>query len=333
MNSEKVRFALLGVTSFSGSWFCKFLIDKGYKVIGFGRRIDMNEIFLPFQWSKNRSNLELRKADINFDGDFIFNEMSNFQPTCLINFAAQGMVAESWERPSDWFQTNVLSQVTLFEKIRKINSIEKYIQFSTPEVYGSTRGWTKENYNFAPSTPYATSRASFDLHLKSFFEQLNYPIIFTRTSNVFGPGQQLYRILPRSIMAAMGFEKLSLHGGGKSERNFIDIRDVCKALFLICNDGQKGKTYHISGRNLLSIEKLVRKVAKLLKVDYKNICDIADERLGKDHSYALDSSFLRTSLGWSEDYSLEDTIMETSSWLTKNKQIVGKMSLNYEHRS
>ncbi len=332
MNNISSKFAIIGVSSFSGSWLCKHLLSNGHQVLGFGRKLNQNECFLPYTWIKNE-RCYLKEVDINTDTHSIFKSLCEFKPKFIINFVAQGMVAESWEKPEDWFQTNVLSQIKLLEKLKDLNFIEKYINFSTPEVYGNTKNWITENYNFQPSTPYATSRASFDMHLKTYFDHLDFPAIITRTSNVFGPGQQLYRILPRAILAARGIARLELHGNGVSKRNFIDIRDVAKALEMICFKGDIGKTYHISGKTLTSIKSLVKKVAQYFRVDIGDIIEIANERLGKDANYSLDSQLLRDSLNWNEDFKMDDTIQETIEWIEKYENDIRNMSFNYEHRS
>ena len=186
--------------------------------------------------------------------------ISEIKPSYILNFAAQGMVAESWDAPEDWYNTNLLSQVKFIENLKNYNFIEKYIQFTTPEVYGNTNGWIDETQHFNPTTPYAVSRAAFDFHLKNMHEAYNFPVIFTRAANVYGPGQQLYRIIPRTIMAIKLKEKFPLHGNGLSERSFVHIQDVAEAISLIIKNGDIGNTYHISTNNVISINSLVKKI-------------------------------------------------------------------------
>ena len=104
----------------------------------------------------------------------------------------------------------------------------KRVNFPHPEIYDNLTPNTiisslKENFNFTPSTPYAVSRAACDLHLNSFFKAYNFPVVFTRAANVYGPGQQLYRIIPRTILSMLTGRKMNLHGGGLSKRSFIHI--------------------------------------------------------------------------------------------------------------
>ena len=166
------------------------------------------------------------------DRNFILRIIKKNDISHIINFAAQGMVEESWFSPEDWYKTNFTSQILLINQIIKLKTIKKYINFSTPEVYGSTKKFFKESYSFNPSTPYALSRASFDLHLKLLNKNYNFPMIITRTANIYGPYQQLYRIIPKSIIS-LKKRKINLHGGGNSIRSFIFMSDVSEALYKI----------------------------------------------------------------------------------------------------
>ena len=117
-----------------------------------------------------------------------------------------------------------------------------------------------ENFDFNPTTPYAISRACFDNHLLLMFKYFNFPVVFTRASNVYGPCQKLYRIIPASIISASSNNKLKLDGGGNSKRNFIYVDDVVNATYKIALKGKKGESYHISSKEIISIKNLVKKV-------------------------------------------------------------------------
>ena len=159
------------------------------------------------------------------------------------------MVAESWLNPTHWYRTNVMAQVALHDVLREKTYLQKYVHVSTPEVYGSTDGgWIKEHNHFAPSTPYAVSRAACDLHLQSFYEAYGFPVVFTRAANVYGPGQQLYRIIPRTLLSTRTGKPMKLHGGGNSVRSFIHIKDVVRATLRLATDGEPGTTWHLSSK-------------------------------------------------------------------------------------
>ena len=332
---NKKKFLIIGSNSFSGSHFVKKVLKLGYEVLGISRSNLPHKVFLPFKWKnfQHEGAFKFKQLDLNKNLPEIIYEIDYFKPSYIVNFAAQGMVAESWLDPTHWYQTNLLSQVALHDELRKKDFIKSYVHFTTPEVYGSTdEGWINENARFSPSTPYAVSRAACDLHLKSFFEAYNFPVIFTRAANVYGPGQQLYRIIPKTILSARSGKKMELHGGGGSIRSFIHINDVIEATFQLAVSGKAGSSWHLSTKDSISIKDLVEKICTLCDADFKSIVKVSEERLGKDKNYLLDSSKIREDFGWEEKISLERGIKETISWIDENYDLLCRMPWIYKHK-
>ena len=310
------------------------LLEKGHDVLGFSRSQEPEDVFLRYKWlNDGQDRFHFEQMDLNGDLEKLIGILSKEKPSCIVNFAALGMVAQSWEKPEDWFQTNVVAQVKLHDKLRKFDFIKKYVHVTTPEVYGSTDGWLSESYNFMPSTPYAVSRTACDLHLKSFYKAYNFPVIFTRAANVFGPGQQLYRIIPRTILYARLGKKLILHGGGLSKRSFIHMNDVSDATYRVALNGIVGDTYHISSKKIISIRDLVMKICGLINVKFLDLVEISEERLGKDQSYMLDSGKIRDELGWKDTIDLEEGIKATIEWVDSNLDTLKNLPHGYIHKS
>src|SRR5207247_10423791 len=153
------------------------------------------------------------------------------------------------------------------EKIRRFGFLKKYVHVSTPEVYGTCVGNVTESAPFNPSTPYAASRAACDLHLMTFFRNYHFPVVFTRAANVYGPGQQLYRIIPRTIFFIRLGRKLQLHGGGRSVRSFIHARDVAEGTLRVARQSLAGEAYHLSTSVCLSVRELVELICRKLGVN------------------------------------------------------------------
>lgn len=326
------KFLVLGSNSFSGATFVDYLLEQGEEVLGVSRSPEVPVPFLPYRWSERRGTFRFFKHDINGDLDGLMDLVGRERPAYFVNFAAQSMVAESWRNPDHWMMTNVVSTVRLHERLRHCDFLQKYVHVTTPEVYGSTGGWVKEDAPFNPSTPYAVSRAAGDMSLHTFFGAYRFPVAFTRAANVFGPGQQLYRIVPRAALFARLGRKLQLHGGGHSQRSFIHMRDVSDATYRIALEGKAGETYHISTDRLISIRDLVQLVCDRMGARFADAVEIVGERLGKDAFYQLDSSKLRNELGWADRTSLEEGVDQTIAWVDRFLPQLRDLPFDYQHK-
>lgn len=326
------KILVIGSNSFSGSSFCAWLMEKGYDVFGVSRSEPPNEVFLPYKWGAGNGKFIFRKIDLNTDieklNELIIKERFNL----IFNFAAQSMVGESWSNPTDWMRTNVLSSSILAEKIRRLDFLDRYIHVTTPEVYGTTDGWVDEKTQFNPSTPYAVSRAAGDMLFKIYGNNYGMPVVSTRAANVYGPGQQLYRIIPRTIFSLINNETLDLHGGGLSTRSFIHIDDVSEATWLIANKGINAETYHISTKKIISIRSLVEQICLKLNKNFDDLVNVTAERMGKDAAYWLDSKKIREELNWTDKISLEMGLDQTIEWVKQNNGILLNQQKNYIHK-
>ena len=328
----KKKFLVIGSNSFSGAQFIKFLLENDNDVLGVSRSEEINDVYLPYKWNHINSNFKFYCIDLNHQLLELIEIINDYKPEYIVNFAAQGMVAQSWETPQDWYQTNVVAQVKLHDHLRKLSFLKKYVHVTTPEAYGSTDGWIKESFNFAPSTPYAVSRASCDLHLMSFFKAYQFPVVFTRAANVYGPGQQLYRIIPRTLLYARLGKKMQLHGGGKSVRSFIHMDDVSDATYKIALGGIPGESYHISAKDTISIRHLVEEICSLTNVNFHDIVEVTEDRLGKDQAYLLDSSKVKQKLKWTDRVNLNQGLRDTLSWVDDNFELLKRLPANYIHK-
>ena len=323
---------VLGSNSFSGSNFVNSLLSNGNRVLGISRSPEVEIAFSGYKGNPNLSNFTFHQLDINLDASKIVDLSIVAGVTVVVNFSAQSMVAQSWITPEDWYETNVVALAKFAKELSQLPALEKFINFSTPEVYGTTNDWIEENFNFNPTTPYAISRAAGDFHLNSLWETFDFPVIFTRAANVYGPGQQLYRVVPRAILCGLLGRKIPLQGGGTSVRSFIHIDDVSSALLKIIDSGRLGDCYHISTNKLVTIYEVMELIAKQLGVDLLDLVDLAPERPGKDFAYKLSSEKIRNELGWKDAITLEDGIAETIAWARENLLSLAENSTEYQHK-
>jgi dTDP-glucose 4,6-dehydratase len=303
------KVAVLGANSFSGAAFVEHLRACGDDVVPLARPAH----------------------DVNIGLDAILRAVTVERPSHFVNFAALNVVAPSWERWEDYLQTNVMGLARLHDGLRRWGRLAKYVQVSTPEVYGSTAMPVKEDAPLNPSTPYAVSKAAADLFLGVLHSAHGFPVCFTRTVNVYGPGQQPYRIIPKTVLSILQGRKLALHGGGASVRCFLHVRDAAMAIRRVTLHGEPGQVYHAATPHETSIRDLVHKICQLMGAHFDDVVEDGEERLGKDLAYRLDDSKLRA-LWWSDKIPLEAGLAETVAWFKARAAYFAGHALEYEHR-
>ena len=329
-----MRVLVIGSNSFSGSNFVNQCLQRGDDVYGVSRSREPDTIFLPYKWKGHKKgDFEFSQININTQLKELMEIIDDNQIEYVVNFAAQGMVAESWQNPVQWYETNVISQVAFHDELRHRTFVKKYIHITTPEVYGSTgERWVTEEQRFNPSTPYAVSRGSCDMHLRSYYKAYKFPVIFTRAANVYGPGQQLYRIIPRTILSIKKGVKLTLHGGGNSRRSFVHIEDVISATSKLMESAEIGTEWHISTKKIITIRRLVEKICEQMGANFDDVVEVGEERLGKDQEYLLASDKIREKMGWEEKITLDKGIGDTIKWVDRNFEKMDRFDMNYVHK-
>ncbi len=308
---------ILGLNSFSGSVTANKFLESGVSVVGVNRSKEIEPPYRAYLDSSNNQNLQIVELGSNYEVADIVDICDANEIEVIVNFAAQSMVAQSWETPWDWYETNCVWLSKLPLGLNRWGKLKRFLHYTTPEVYGSTSGWISENSPLNPSTPYAISRAAGDLHLKAEFHRSGFPVIFTRAANVFGPFQQRYRIIPKALISAALESEIELHGGGNSQRSFIFMEDVANALIQIMRAGTVGESYHISTNRLVTIRRVVEMCYEAYGRNPSFFLRSVQERPGKDQAYMLESSRLRSELSWKEKVSLEDGIHFTKNWVDK----------------
>ena len=326
------KVVVIGSNSFSGSYFINFLLEKTkYNVIGISRSLEKKEFYLNYK-KQDLSRFEFYHLDLNNDLQEFLKLLDEQEPEYVVNFASQSMVAESWEHPEHWYKTNVLSIVALTNSLKERKYLKKFVQISTPEVYGNCTGCIKEDAPMNPSTPYAASRAASDVFIQLLVKTYNFPAVFTRAANVYGAGQQLFKIIPRSIVYIKKGKKIPMHGGGEAKRSFIHIKDVCDATSRIMERAAPGEVYHISRKGLYSIKNLVAMICEKMGTSFEAAAEAAGTRLGLDAAYILDSTKAETEFGWKPKITLEEGINEVIQWIEDNWDSIINEPLEYQHQ-
>ncbi|MDR3623839.1 MAG: GDP-mannose 4,6-dehydratase [Chlamydiales bacterium] len=328
---EKVL--VIGSNSFSGSDFIDLLLEEGnYQVLGVSRSPEKPALFLPYK-QRDCSNFRFRQIDLNTDFAELKDLLESFKPDYVVNFAAQSEVAPSWQNPDHWFQTNAVALTRLANMLKDQPYLKRYVHISSPEVYGTCVGNIKEDAPLNPSTPYAASKAAGDLSLFTFAKNFHFPLVMVRATNVYGAGQQLFKIIPRSIIYLKTGKKIELHGGGVAVKSYIHIRDVSKGELMAMKQGKIGEIYHFSPDQGVAVKDVVDMICHKMQIPFDKATIAVEERLGQDKAYTIDSQKARQEFGWSPKITLEQGIQDTVSWVSKNLETIEKEPLQYIHKA
>jgi dTDP-glucose 4,6-dehydratase len=333
MNKRK-KIVVIGANSFSGQDFVDLLLDDPLnEVIGVSRSHERTAAFLKYKLRTDLSHYRYVQIDLNRDMDTLLNLFDTECPGYIINFAAQSEVAPSWEHPEHWFQTNTVALAKMINHLRKHDYLRRYLHISSPEVYGTCIGTVREDAPFNPSTPYAASKAAADLLLKTYYRQFNFPLLMVRATNVYGARQQLFKIIPRTVIYLKLGRKVELHGGGVAVKSYIHIRDISKGELAILERGRTGQIYHLSPDKGITVCDVVQLLCKRMGKDFENVTKIVDERPGQDAAYIIDSSLARSELGWVQEITMEEGLSDVIEWVEHYWEEIRHQPLEYRHKA
>jgi dTDP-glucose 4,6-dehydratase len=208
---------------------------------------------------------------------------------------------------------------TLLEWSSKFE-VEKFVQISTDEVYGSLgeQGLFNENTPLSPNSPYSASKASSDLMVMAFYHTFGFPAVITRCSNNYGPYQFPEKLIPLMIINALNGKKLPVYGDGKNVRDWIYVIDHNKAINLVLENGKPGEVYNIGASNEMKNIDIIKLILKYLGKS-EDLIEYVKDRPGHDRRYAIDSTKIQSELCWKPEFSFETAISETIEWYLKNK--------------
>ena len=237
----------------------------------------------------------------------------------IVNFAAESHVDRSINDPEIFIKSNVLGTQVLLNAAKEYG-VDKYIQISTDEVYGTLgkEGYFTESTPLQPNSPYSASKAGGDLITRAYGETFGLPINITRCSNNYGPYQFPEKLIPLMISNALEDKKLPVYGDGKNIRDWLHVYDHCKAIDLVMHEGALGEVYNIGGNNEKENIYIVKLILDALGKD-ESLIEFVTDRLGHDRRYAIDSTKIQNDLGWAPEYTFEVGIEETIQWYLDNQ--------------
>jgi dTDP-glucose 4,6-dehydratase len=328
---EKVL--VIGSNSFSGSDFIDLLLgETDYEVIGVSRSAEKSAVFLSYRLREELSRFSFHQIDMNRDMDALRELLDRERPAYVVNFAAQSEVAPSWENPGHWFQTNAVAIAELGHHLKDCAWLERYVHISSPEVYGTCEGTVREDAPVNPTTPYAASKAAGDLMLSTLVKNYDFPLVSIRATNVYGAHQQLFKIIPRSVIYLKLGRTIELHGGGVAVKSYIHIRDVSHGELAAMRGGQPGELYHLSPDQGVAVRDVVATICERLGKDFEQSTTGVAERLGQDRAYVIDSTKARETFGWAPQVSLREGIDGVADWIERDWDTIRSETLDYVHK-
>ncbi len=305
-----------GGAGFIGSNFVRFMVHKysDYKIV----------VLDALTYAGNRENLQDLEDLPNFEfhqGNICDRQMvETLVSRCqvIINFAAETHVDRSILEAGSFIQTDVVGTFTLLEAARKY-TVERYIQISTDEVYGSIeKGSFSEESPLQPNSPYSASKASGDLLIRAYHRTYGFPGIITRSSNNYGPYQYPEKLIPLFITNAMEDQPLPLYGDGKNVRDWLYVQDNCEAIDVVLHHGKDGEVYNIGGGNELENIRITEMILKLLKKP-KSLIKPVPDRQGHDRRYSVSIDKM-AKLNWHPRYDFQQAMAQTVAWYRENEE-------------
>lgn len=314
-----MNILVTGGAGFIGSNFVRFMVNKypNYNIVNY----DL------VTYAGNLENLKDIEESKNYS--FIKGNITNYELLdhivkskkidAIINFAAESHVDRSIENPGIFIETNVQGTQVLLD-VAKNNKLNKYLQVSTDEVYGSLgpKGYFTEETPLSPNSPYSASKAAADMLVLAYSETFGLNVNITRCSNNYGPFHFPEKLIPLMITNALEGKKLPIYGDGENIRDWLHVEDHCTAIDLVFHNGKNREVYNIGGHNERTNNQIVNIIVDYLGVS-KDLITYTEDRLGHDRRYAIDPTKLINELGWKPKYTFDTGIIETIQWYLENQ--------------
>lgn len=306
-----------GGAGFIGNCFIRHMLQKysNYKIINLDALTYAGNLENLYD-VKDNPNYEFVNGDI-CDRDLVTQIVSGVD--MIVNFAAETHVDRSITGPEIFIETNVKGTMTLLQAAKEFN-IERYLQVSTDEVYGTLgdTGYFTETTPLAPNSPYSASKAGADMLVRAYYETYKVPTLITRCSNNYGPYQYPEKLIPFFISRLLRGEKVPVYGDGLNVRDWLYVYDHCAAIDAVLHKGRVGEVYNIGGHNEKTNLEITHLILDAMNKDESSI-EYVQDRLGHDRRYAISNDKITSELGWEPSVTFEEGILLTIDWYLNNK--------------
>ena len=310
-----MQILVTGAAGFIGSNFIHYWVE---------RHPDDHVVALDLlTYAGNRANLDDVEQGINFvEGDIGDLELGRrlleqYDVDVVVNFAAESHNSLAVVDPRRFFHTNVIGTQTLLEAARDVGGLKRFHHVSTCEVYGDLPLDSDEMFGeespYRPRTPYNASKAGADHAVRAYHETFGIPISITNCSNNYGPYQFPEKVIPLFVTNALDDQPLPMYASTENKREWLHVRDHCRAIELVLESDRVGETYNVGSGVEASIEEIADLVLELTDKP-ESLKTIVPDRPGHDRRYLLDSSKLRSELAWEPEIAWEEGLRETVGW-------------------
>ena len=349
--TQKKTVLVTGGCGFIGTNLVRLLLESGqYRVVNLDA-LTYAANPLSLADLEGHPEYEFVKGSVA-DRRLVDSLFEKYQPAGVFHLAAESHVDRSILSADDFVQTNVVGTYTMLEAARAYwstlpDELEKEFRFlhvSTDEVFGSlgAEGYFSEETPYAPKNPYSASKASSDHFVNAYHHTYGLPTIITNCSNNYGPYQFPEKVIPLMILNALSGKALPVYGDGSNVRDWIYVKDHCKAVKQVFERGKPGEVYAVGARNEQKNINLVNQICRILDEiappvevpqlqeqgleSYSELINFVEDRLGHDRRYAIDPSKIKRELGWQPEVEFETGLRQTIDWYLSNPEWVDQAS-------
>lgn len=336
-----MKILVTGGCGFIGSNFVCNSLANGFEIINVDKLTYAGNLDNLGEF-KNHPKHHFYQIDI-CDGDKFLEILLNHQPDAIVHMAAESHVDRSIDNAFEFVKNNINGTYSVLDAClqyyKQTNSDFRFLHLSTDEVFGAlgSEGKFDEYSPYKPNSPYAASKASSDLLVRSYFKTYNFPAIIVNCSNNYGPKQFPEKLIPLTILNALEGKKLPIYGNGKQVRDWLYVMDHVEALHALLLNGKIGESYCVGSDNEIQNIELVHMICDILdeitpeNSPHNKLIEYVTDRPSHDFRYATDASRLKAHTGWQARTCFKDGLLQTVEWYVKNFEYL-KQNANVRQR-